>query len=84
MLTDWLFESVLWILGGVLDGLTGLIPPTLLDWFTNGIQAMSGIMAVGPMSSVLVLMSAWFLLDTALNAASFGLEAYRLIPFKAS
>jgi len=84
MIVHALIGAILFVVSATTDLLAEIVPASLVTSATNAVSSLASMFNVGPMSTVVVLMVAWFVVDTALNLFMFAWNVYRLIPFKMS
>lgn len=84
MVTQLLFNVLIWALETFLSVLGFVVPPAMLDFFGVGASFMGHMLSFGPAGIVGIAIAAYMVIDTSLNAFVFAVNTYRLIPAKAS
>ena len=81
VLTSLVSELVHFVIESLLMILADLIPASVLGWVESAADGFASLMAFTPVTAVVLLMTIWIVVDTALQAYNFAVETYRLIPF---
>lgn len=84
VLTQFLVGLVLLVLETLLDLLDDIIPGDLIGWVTLFAGQLGSLLSYGPASALGLLVVAYLAVDTAINAYTFAITSYKLIPAKAT
>lgn len=82
MLTQLLFDALMWFLDGALTLVSFVVPEAAMEAVGTGMAFLAVMLSYGPAGLVGVCLLAYLAIDTALNGFVFAISTYRLIPAK--
>lgn len=82
MITQLLFDVLMWFVEMMLGLLSFVVPAPVLGLLEDGFSWMGHMLSFGPAGIVAVVFVAYLAWDTLLNGLVFAFTTYRMIPFK--
>lgn len=83
MLVGLLASVIAWVLDLALGGISAVIPQVAIDWLDEGAGAVAPLVQATPVTMVVSLVVAGYLVETAIDGMFFLMQTYKIIPFKA-
>lgn len=84
MLVQFLVTLVLTVVETVIVMLDNVIPGDMIGWVETFVGQLGSLLSYGPASALALLVATYFAVDLAINAYTFAVTTYRLIPAKAT
>lgn len=84
MLTEFLAHMVVLVVSPIVAGLEDVVHPDLFEYVADFAEQLGHLLSFGPASAIGVLVVTYYAVDLFLNAYTFAITTYRLIPAKAT
>ena len=84
MLLDSIIGVVVWLVESSINAVVIVIPASVISTAAGFATGGAFVFKAGPVTTLAIMFIAYSVIDIGIGAFIFGINAYKLIPFKAS